>query len=148
MSNQEKYAEKIAKLLAKAESSTFEAERDAFIAAAQNLMTRYAISEAMIDSARGIERDEIEQETFKLTGVFRESVGELLWAIASSNNCRAVLMPDMRIRDEDGKTKLTLQYTLTGFRSDLDRVKLLFSSLQIQAASAQAAWAKTDIPAW
>src|SRR4026208_2027649 len=100
MSKQEKYAEKIAALLRKAESTTPE-EAELLVEKAQQLMTQYAISEAMLDAARGVERDEIDQTPIKMTGVFREAIGELLWAIAASNNCRAVHMPDMKMRDEE-----------------------------------------------
>jgi hypothetical protein len=148
MSKQDKYAEKIVALLRKAESTTPE-EAELLVEKAQQLMTEYAISEAMLDANRGIERDEIEQQQFKLQGVFRDAIGELLWAICSSNNCRAVMMKDMRMKDEEtGKYKLTLQYTVTGFRSDINRTEMLFSSLQIQAASAQGTWAKTELPGW
>lgn len=150
MTKQEKYAEKIAALLAKAESTTPE-EAELLVEKAQQLMTEYAISEAMLDAARGVERDEIGQEKVTMVGVFRDAQGELLWAIARNNNCRAVQLNNTWRTVEVGgkKYKNSLEYTLTGFRSDLDRVSLLFSSLQIQAATAQQQWAKNGgIPDW
>ena len=81
----EHYADKIAKLLAKAESTTPE-EAESLVAKAQELMTAYAVSEAMIDSVRGIERDEIGQDEY--VGIFRAAVADIGRAVARANGWR------------------------------------------------------------
>lgn len=152
MSPEEKYAEKIAALLAKAESTTFQAEADAFIAKAQELMTQYAISEAMLDSARGVERDEIEQRTFTYGGFYASDKGGLTWPIVRANGCRGVYMNSGTwgsTRTIGDKTfKMWYELTVTGFRSDLDRVSLLEASLQLQMAQALNEWWKLEDRSW
>src|SRR4051794_139851 len=89
MEGSERYAEKIAKLLAKAESTTPE-EAELLIGKAQQLMTEYAISEAMIDAARGVSVDEIEQCRFAYGGFLRKDLGEIAWAVLRANDCKGV----------------------------------------------------------
>jgi Protein of unknown function (DUF2786) len=148
---QEKYADKIAKLLAKAESTTPE-EAELLLAKAQELMTQYAITEALIDQARGVERDEIEQRTFAYGGYYHADKGNLAWIIIRNNGCRGVYMRSgewTSARTIGDKTyRMWYEITATGFRSDLDRVSLLESSLQIQMARALNDWWKTEDRSW
>lgn len=147
MEDQDKYADKISKLLRKAESTTPE-EADLLIAKAQELMRQYAISEAMLDAARGIERDEIVQEEFIYVGIMRKELGLLGWRVLVANNCKGVLTTWMT-REVNGKMyKQTHVYTATGFKTDVDRARMLDASLQVQAASAMASWWKTKDSSW
>lgn len=133
------YADKIAKLLAKAESTTPE-EAELLFTKAAELMEKYAIDEAMIDAARGIERDVIVKETLKYEGTYRHATAMIGWSICRASGCRGVYY-------DDGQS-LTYTLTIVGFQSDVNRVKLLNSSLQIQCAKAQRAWAKEGIKSW
>jgi hypothetical protein len=140
VSDQERYADKIAKLLAKAESTTPE-EAELLIAKAQELMTEYAISEAMIDAARGVERDEIVQEELVYFGTFYKVIPYLGWAAMSANNCRGFYRDWQRREPEPGK-KPQRCYVITcvGFKSDVDRVRALDASLRLQCAAAMNEW--------
>jgi hypothetical protein len=146
-SSQEKYADKIDKLLRKAESTTPE-EAEALIAAAQNLMTKYAIDEAMIEAAR-IARgekasDAIVEEEFVMVSSFRVAFGNLCYSIIVNNNGKAVLIQDSP-RTVDGKLyKQTYILKVTGFKSDIDRIRLLYTSLQLQAIRAERSWWKEN----
>lgn len=144
------YAEKVAKLIAKAEGTDNEHEAEAFFAKAQELMTEWAITDAMVDAARGVSRDEIGQHTFVHGGVYAPEKGGLTWAVLRANNCKGVYWRSQGRRDrnvEIGGKVFSDWYKLevTGFKSDLDRVVMLDSSLQLQMAKAMhASWRAED----
>jgi hypothetical protein len=143
---QETYADRINKLLRKAESTTPE-EAELLIGKAQELMTKYAIDEAMLDAlrlSRGETGGNIVTEEFVMTGGFRVAYGNLCYYIMNQNDLEAVLIQD-RPRTVNGKTvKQTYILKATGFKSDMDRVRMLYTSLQIQAARFQAEWWATN----
>src|SRR5215831_9905788 len=92
---QKDWARKIDAMLRKAESTNHPEEADAFIRSAQALMTKYAIDEAMLESARrakGEGRDEIVEEEFVTTGNFLVAFGNLCYYILVVNDCQAVLI--------------------------------------------------------
>lgn len=128
------YADKIAKLLAKADSTTAE-EAESLIAKAQELMTKYAIDQALIDAARGLQdrREEIIETIVEYPGTYRHATFRLCSTIAKVNNCRTLV-------DDDTRGRVTQLYII-GFESDVERVRILDASLQIQMASALNAWA-------
>lgn len=148
-----RYAEKIRALLAKAESTTPE-EAALLVTKAQELMTRYAISQAMIDQAAGTTTDVIEQREVILVGNFHERKMSITNVVARANNCRPVYRQHGKGEwseplEVDGKLyKAGITLTLTGFRSDLERVLLLDASLQLQCASALAAWRRENYRDW
>lgn len=148
---QESYADKINKLIAKAESTTPE-EAELLLAKAQELMTRYAISEALLDQVRGVESDVIESFKFQHGGYYAADRGNLTWIIAQANDCRGVYNRSGQWtteREINGKTyRMWYELTAIGFKSDLDRVQLLDTSLQLQMARALAEWWKTDDRSW
>jgi len=146
MTKQEVYADKIAKLLRKAESTT-PAEAEALTAKAQQLMTKYAIQEAMLEAHRDVVTDEIVQETVSLVGGTRQGQMNIIYSICNRNNVKGVYneMPQV----VDGKTyRQAIRFTMTGFKSDIERVKLLNASLQLQASSAIQAYAKSNFESW
>lgn len=155
---QEKYADKIAKLLAKAESTT-PAESEALIMKAQELMTQYAIEQTMVDAARGIERDVIETRIVHFIGNQRGELASMCSSLASLNDCMIVQwkssslhVPDARKAvkvHSDGYVEVTshrkaIKYEITGYASDLDRVLMLNTSLQIQAMREMKQWWDTE----
>ena len=130
---QEAYAAKIAKLLRQAEGTKNEAEAEAFFTKAQELMTTWAIDEEMLDRARGDnrkERDKIVERHIEYTGIYSQALYDVGRAVAIANDCKVL------IRKRNGSTTL---YVI-GFEKDVDRVRLLDSSLQIQAVSGMKRW--------
>jgi Protein of unknown function (DUF2786) len=116
--------ERVRALLAKAESTTFDAEADAFTAKAQELMARHRIDRAVI-AARGEDRaDKPVGRRVGLDDPYAEAKAALLATIADANGCRAVWSKNMGFS------------TLFGFASDLDAVEELFTSLLVQATAA------------
>src|SRR5947209_20571265 len=85
-------AEKIAKLRDKAEAVMGTPEAEAFLMKAQELMTRYFISEELIAKAAGkTVQDTITTETFTYTGIFRKALMDIGWAIVRANGCRGAM---------------------------------------------------------
>jgi Protein of unknown function (DUF2786) len=106
-------------LLAQAESTTFPAEAEAFTAKAHELMTRYAIDQALL--AVGNPDEQPTSRRIALDDPYVDAKSYLLQVVAEHNRCRAVF---------DGRYALS---TVIGFGPDLDAAELLFTSLLVQA---------------
>ncbi len=117
-------------LLAKAESTTFEAEADALTAKAQELMARHAIDLAMLDS-RAPNRDTPSARRIHFDDPYIDAKSQLLTVVSRENRVSAVFSTGLGFS------------TIMGFESDLDIVELLFTSLLTQATSAMVAEGKT-----
>ena len=124
---------KVRALLAKAESTTFEAEAEALTAKVQELMARHRIDRALLD-AGGHQPDE--QPIGRRIGVenpYADAKAVLLGEVAHANGCKAVWSKDL------GFT------TVFGYRDELDGIEELFTSLLVQATCAlQRAGSKVD----
>ena len=110
-------------LLAQAESTTFEAEAEAFTAKAQELMARHAIDAAVLWSTT--ERSE-RPTTIRIPidDPYVDIKSLLLQCVAGRSRCRAVW---------DDRHALA---TVVGFASDVASTEMLFTSLLVQAQSA------------
>ncbi|GAA1739980.1 DUF2786 domain-containing protein [Luedemannella helvata] len=112
-------------LLAKAESTEFPAEAETYTAKAQQLVTRYSLDEALLETQAG-------DQVFALArriGVdhpYEAEKAALLDAIAGANRCYAVWSPELGFS------------TVFGFDADLDAVDMLYTSLLVQAHQAMA----------
>jgi hypothetical protein len=119
---EERIFTRIRGLLTKAESSTYAEEADAFMAKAQELMTRYCIDRTMVEiDAEGDGVPQIDARRMWLEDPYLEAKALLLANVASANRCRAVLDPVLGFS------------TLVGYPEDLDATDLLFTSLLVQA---------------
>jgi hypothetical protein len=109
-------------LLTKAESSDFTEEADAFMAKAQELMSRYCIDRAMVEAdAEGDGAPQVDARRVWLEDPYLEAKALLLANVASANRCRAVVDPEFGYS------------TLVGRPEDLNATDLLFTSLLVQA---------------
>jgi hypothetical protein len=123
--------ERVRALLAKAESTTFDAEADAFMGKAQELMARYAIDVAMVaaSSARSGAPSltaGVQARRLHLDDPYAPQKAQLLGAVASVNGGRVVW--------HDGWGFATVM----GFPVELDLVELTFTSLLVQMTKAMA----------
>jgi hypothetical protein len=107
-------------MLAKAERTEFPEEARALTAKAQELMVRYALTEAQLRASGSARPDRVSTIVVEVGAPYRGAKGLLLSEVASANNCRAIT---------DGS-----RYHVAGFSSDLERAQLLFTSLLVQAA--------------
>ena len=108
-------------LLAKAESTTFEAEATALTAKAHELMTRHAIDAALLQGRAG---DRPIMVRLPVDAPYVDAKCLLLQTVAAAGRCQAVAM-----------TQLGLS-TVVGFADDVAAVELLFTSLLLQAQTA------------
>lgn len=122
----ERILARVRALLAKAESTEFEAEAETFTAAAQSLMARYSIDAALL-AAREASRGGDGRPEGRRLGVDAPYEGPkamLLDVIASANHCRSVWNRRFGFA------------TVLGFPADLAAVEVLFTSLLVQATTA------------
>lgn len=120
--NRSDMLETIRGLLAKAESTEFAAEAEAFTAKAQELMATHSIEMAMIEG-RGSRIGGVEPGSIriKIDRPYVEPKVHLLAAGADANHCQVIFS---RIEEEA---------VVFGFDHDLASVELLYTSLLIQA---------------
>lgn len=121
---------RIRALLAKAESTPFEAEAEALIAKAQELMTRHAIDAALVHAHRGDSADGPEAIRVPVDAPYADAKALLLHVVAEASRCRAVWLSDLAMSE------------VVGLRDDLAAVEVLFTSLLVQAQAALAAAAR------
>jgi hypothetical protein len=117
-------------MLAKAESTTFEAEAETFTAGAQALMARHSIDAAWLaaeerraGSRGGAGRGGPHGRRIGIDTPYDGPKASLLDAVARANRCRMVWTRELGFG------------TVMGFEADLDGVELLFTSLLVQANS-------------
>jgi Protein of unknown function (DUF2786) len=115
--------DRIRALLAKAESTDFPEEADAFTAKAQELMARHRIDHALLVARTG-ERDQPVTRRLGIDNPYEAPKALLLQVVAEANSCRAVWAKRF------GFT------TVVGFPADLESTELLFTSLLVQATRA------------
>jgi len=127
----------IAKLLAKAESTTPE-EAEALSEHAERLMLKYGIEQARLDALRaeaGDGREQIVQERMLLTGVYARDIRELGAGIGLALGT---------VRPMYGEAASGGILYLVGFESDVRQAKILVASLEVQAMIAMRAWWKRE----
>jgi hypothetical protein len=108
-------------LLAKAESTTFEEEAEAFTAKAQELVARYAIDEALLHTVDDIGEPSVRR--ILLDDPYADGKAALLGEVADANRCRVVHSPALG------------WVTAFGYDHDLDALELLGMSLLTQATT-------------
>ena len=119
---------KVRALLAKAEDPACTPEEaKTFSAAAQRLIAKYAIEEALLRNEATTGRGEpgITVVTM-MAGDMAEGSCKLLWMLASLNRCRAIRFSGRHL---DNK----LDMEIIGFEHDRELVHLLYTSLGIQS---------------
>lgn len=115
-------AAKIRALLAKAESTTFPPEAEAFVTKAQELMSRYSVDQALLaDQAHT--RQEVVGRRILLDDPYVAAKSLLVAVVAGANGCSAVSNEGLGFA------------TVFGAPTDLDLVELLHTSLLTQATS-------------
>lgn len=117
-------------LLAKAESSTFEAEAMAFTSKAQELMTRHAIDSAILHSGADRRSEHPVAIRVPIDAPYADAKSLLLQTVAGASRCRSVFHSGLAMS------------TVAGFPEDVAAVEMLFTSLLLQAQSALSAGAK------
>ena len=112
--------ERVRALLAKAESTEFEAEAEAFTAKAQELMARYSIDAALL-SARTTNPDQPVTIRIPVDDPYADAKSLLCQIVAAHSRCRAVRLTEYGLS------------TIVGFASDVAATEILYTSLLVQA---------------
>ncbi len=123
---EQRMLDRIRALLAKAESTGFPEEAEAFTAKAQQLMARHSIDHALLDATAG-GGDGPDTRRIIIANPYEGPKAMLLQVVAKANGCRAVNFKEYGLS------------TIVGFEPDLDAVELLYTSLLVQAVRAMTA---------
>lgn len=115
--------DRVRALLAKAESTDFPEEAEAFTAKAQELMARHRIDHALLIAATG-EREQPITRRVGIDNPYEAPKTLLLQVVAAANSCRAVWSKRFGFS------------SVVGFPADLESTELLFTSLLVQATRA------------
>lgn len=115
--------ERIKALIAKAESSTFAAEADAFMAKAQGLIDAYAIEESNL---KDFDVGEVGHENLVLKGSYSAERSTIWAVVAEANRCRIL---NLRLY----RSSKVSEVILVGHPQDREVVKLMAFSLETQA---------------
>lgn len=114
--------DRVRKLLAKAEGTTNEHERETFMKAARGLMAKYGIEQSKLGHLSGRQKPEL--RSIEVLAPHSDEQAMLAVGVAEALRCRAVLM---RVRgSKDGTVEII------GFAYDQDRIELLYPSLLLQ----------------
>ncbi|TDH48378.1 DUF2786 domain-containing protein [Mycobacterium eburneum] len=116
----EKVLGRVRALLAKAEATEFPDEAEALSAKAQDLMSRYALNEALAQHARGRKPAAVARRIW-LDNPYAAAKASLVQVVSQSNRCRAVWAERLGF------------VTVIGCETDLNLVELLTTSLLVQA---------------
>jgi hypothetical protein len=126
--------DKIAKLLAKAEATTYPAEAEAFTEHAERLMIRYGIGKAEVDAERGRQgqtREPIVEKRTDFKG---------LWAATRVEGIGDVLLSSGLVTVLQSKSRDFARLFVIGAESDVDQMLRLADSLVIQQEAALVSW--------
>lgn len=118
---------KVRALLAKAESTSFEAEAEALTAKAQQLMARHAIDEAIARSAGGPRTERPTARRFAVDDPYASAKSLLLSTVAATNGGRSIWFEEFALM------------TVVAFEADLEIIDTLFTSLLVQGTRAMLA---------
>ncbi len=127
MDESEQKLEVIRKLLAKAERAATPDEADAYNTKAAEMMARHGVDAAMV-AARpdGGPRDEVASVRLAMTDPYSAEKAQLAYGVARAMGCRLVQHAGI------GRGRIDA-VTVMGYRSDLQRVELTYTSLLLQA---------------
>ena len=115
---------KIRGLLAKAESTTFDAEAEAYTAKPQELMARHRIDRALLADAAAVEATDVVGRRIGIDDPYASAKYLLLAGLAEVNGARAIWSKSLGAA------------TVFGFPVELDIIEELFTSLLVQATAA------------
>jgi hypothetical protein len=123
---QAKKLNQVRALLAKAEAEgCTREEAEALTAKATELMAKYGIERAML-AAEDPRSDELADFQFDVEGAYTDATATLIHGIAKAFRCQTIQLSGTR----GGRMHIF------GFKSDLERVEIMFTSLDLQMVNA------------
>lgn len=107
-----------------ADERTPEGEREAAMARAMTLMATHGVTEMMVDARKRAQTDELIRKRIPMSDPYSREKMMLAMEIGHALNCRSTYQ-------YWGRSVTSI--TLFGFRSDIERVEMLYTSLLLQA---------------
>ena len=132
MTDNTKKIELIKQMLAKAESTNHPAEAETFTAAAEKMMLRLGIDEAMLNSSSD-EKPTVVEKTMVFSGSYH--LGKMHAAMTIAQAMGSVFVMQAKLRNQT-------QLYLVGREAQVDRIIQLIESLELQSAVALKQWWK------
>lgn len=126
--------ELIAQMLAKAESTPYPAEAEAFQQQAEKMMVKLGIEQAEIDAERGKlgqSQEAIVVKEYEFRGTYKEGRFMGYYGVAEAFNT-------VNLVRSKGRSSWTMH--IIGAESDVDQIIRLFDSMTIQSDAAMKAW--------
>lgn len=142
MSEPQDYTDKIAKLLQKAEANgTTPEEAEALTAAAERIMLKHSIDQAVIDAKRAAAGKDATPEsiitvTIDFTGIYSKGLVLMAHQVTQA-------LGELKGYSTQGRGS-NMRWTIVGFESDALQAETLVRSLHLQAISAMGAWWKRE----
>lgn len=124
-----KKLERIRSLLAKAEATEYEHEREAFMKAATDQMAKYGVEQAMLDATKKVREKPSNRRVVIEDGQYIDRRSDLASWLTAAMNLKGAIWTEQRRR---GKARILHVF---GYESDLDRFDMLYTSLSLQMAS-------------
>lgn len=125
---------RVRKMLDKAQSTEFEAERQTFLQKASSMMAQHAIDMAEVEAGRETGKPEEIVERVCFVGPAKSpashSKGHVAMAVADTHRCK--MFRQSYRRDEDGTIHRGYHVHFVGYESDVDYVEMLWTSLCLQ----------------
>ena len=123
--------ETVRSLLAKAEATPFPEEAEAFNAKAAELMTRYAIEEAMLWATRPPQPSDVIEIRIEMPPPFIAQKSLLAAGVAEAHGC-------LSVRLDSGRQGAPALISIVGLATSVSSVEALITSLLVQLAVAMA----------
>lgn len=122
--------ERVRKLLAKAEGTDNEHERETFMSAAASLMAKYGIEQAMLGQGQarvtpGNRVVHVEEGSYMARHL------DLIYHIAEAMGCKSIMLHPRSARNETNRKAVHI----FGYLSDIERAEVMYTSLLLQMAS-------------
>lgn len=131
--------DKISKLLAKAEATTNDHERDAFTKKAEELMIRLGVTAAELEAAGTVKPEEIIEVAHAFFGVYSSYLIDMAAAVGAGFGHVHLIQREVRPRTLPDGTKVKQHHVLyvVGHKTDAEQFLALIQSLGIQAETAR-----------
>lgn len=133
----ERTLDRVRKLLAKAEGTDNEHERESFMAAANALMAKYGIEQAMLGATERRDETPINRR-IEVDNPWADVKANLIYHVAEALGCKSI-----HLRGH-GRQSGTRVVQVFGFASDIERAEVLYTSLLLQMVSGVA---REQVPA-
>jgi hypothetical protein len=119
-------------LLAKAEGTTNDQERDAYTAKAAELIAKYGVDEAMLNGSKN-DNGQVKDVVIWVVRPFGGQMQQLLGGIAREMGAQVRSVKQHTGSEQVGQLKWQHGLRVFAFQSDLKRIEMLYTSLRNQA---------------